>query len=257
MNLHDFNDNVESLNTVFRSWFDRFFPQGPTEKFGEFGKFSHAISFETEARLELRNRFEIGLLFTLFSSKNSSESSISAGEYSIYGDMNAKMTVLNPNLVLYRYFPLSRIFILEIYGGLGYYYAKIPYNQQLRYVLPSSSHSEAINADLHSHGVGALAGLTLEIRLLKSIGVLLGARYRLVRMGNIVGPGTLTSSESGQNNVERGVLYHYNDQAWDSQIGAQPMLIFSQNPPSGLDSVRQAKLNLSGPTFLVGLRFWF
>jgi len=184
-----------------------------TEKSGEFGRLSNAHSFESEARFEIRNRFEIGLVFDYFTAQMASESTVTSGDYSTYGNMDANLTILNPNLVLDRYYPLSRALILEIYAGVGYYYAKIPFAQYLHLDTPGSFSWVKTNANLSSHG-----------------------------------------SEASINN---GILYYYNNHELAPETDPLPMLIYAEEKPVGLDGLREARLNLNGWTFLVGLRFWF
>lgn len=257
LNFSDFNTNAESLNSLFSYWYDKFSPYGMTEKSGEFGRLSNAHSFESEARFEIRNRFEIGLVFDYFTAQMTSESTVTSGDYSTYGNMDANLTILNPNLVLDRYYPLSRALILEIYAGVGYYYAKIPFAQYLHLDTPGSFSWVKTNANLSSHGLGVMTGIALEVRPIRFIGLLLGTRYRLVHMGELSGSGTIKDSNGGEASINSGILYYYNNRELAPEIDPLPMLLYAEEKPVGLDGLREARLNLNGWTFLVGLRFWF
>lgn len=256
LSLNDFNDHAESLGSIFSYLYNELSPPGTPEKSVEFEKLSHANSFESEMRIEFAPRFEIGLVFTYFATQKISENTITAGEYSIAGRMDTKITLLNPNLVLYHYIPLSKAFYVELYAGGGYYYAQVPFKQDLNYDLPEFSSQQKVDTNLRSHGWGALAGITFEIRPLKFVGLLFGARYRYVEMGKIFGSGTIEDSEEGVTDIDNGNLYYYINKEMP-EIGDLPSLIFAEEEPQNLAEVRQAKLDLSGYTLLVGLRFWF
>lgn len=258
LSLNDFNDNANSLGSLFNNLYSDLSPPGGQKKSLEFGKLGHASSFETEMRIEIGYRFEIGIIFTYFRTQKTSENTILSGNYEVYGKTNVKMTLLNPNLVLFYYFPLTSIVTVELYGGGGYYYAKIPYDEHLHFDIPGTFHWTKTITDLRSQGWGALAGITFEIRPISLVGLLLGARYRYVQMGNLSGSGTLEDSNTGKTEVDKGVLYYYLNKEYEAKYGSSfPMLIFAENKPQGLAGVREARLDLTGFTFLIGLRFWF
>lgn len=256
LSLNDFNDHAESLSSIFSYLYNELSPPDTPEKSVEFGKLSHANSFESEMRIELAPRFEIGLVFIYFTTQKISENTITAGQYSIEGKMDTKMTILNPNLVLYHYIPLSKAFYVELYAGGGYYYAQVPFKQDLSFDIPEFFYQQKVDTNLRSHGWGALAGITFEIRPLRFIGLLFGARYRYVQMGKIFGSGTIEDSDEGVVDIDNGTLYYYMNKEI-TEIGDLPFLIFAEEEPQNLAEVRQAKLDLTGYTLLVGLRFWF
>ena len=113
------------------------------------------------------------------------------------------------------------------------------------------------NANLRSHGLGVMTGIALEVRPIRFIGLLLGTRYRLVHMGELSGSGTIKDSNGGEASINSGILYYYNNRELAPEIDPLPMLIYAEEKPVGLDGLREARLNLNGWTFLVGLRFWF
>ena len=265
LSLNDFNDHTNSLNNMFSLIYDRFPSIGPPIfKSKEFEGLEHASSFESEIRIEIKNRFEIGFLFSYFLTHKSSESFVTAGSYEIFGQLSTKMTLLNPNLVLFHYIPFTKWFYVELSMGLGYYYAKVPFNQFLSidhpYLFEQNDYfyQQSLNTNLRSHGFGALAGLTFEIRPLKFLGILLGARYRFVQMGKLSGSGIYEDTNTPQTEIDSGVLYYYYDQDLQSEFGEKfSQLIFSADLPQGFFGLRQVKLDLTGYTLIIGLRFWF
>ena len=257
LHFTDFDQNSESYNALFNHWFDVFSPAGFTEKTGNFGRFSHANSFETEMRLEIANQFELALIFDVYSSKMRNEVTINSGEYSVYGFIDSKIAILNPNLVLDRYFVLTKGVYLEPYVGVGYFFAKMPYKQYFRFYTPESPGFEETSATLKTHGIGILGGLTLEVRPFKFLGLVVGARYREVQMKKISGSGSFIDSETGKKKIDDGTLYMYENTDHLADIGFLPMLVFSEERPDHLYNVREAELNLSGWTFLGGIRIWF
>ncbi|MFQ6068955.1 MAG: hypothetical protein ACE5LC_00355 [Candidatus Aminicenantales bacterium] len=265
LHLSDFEDHVKSLNTMFNSIYDNFPPVGQeVEKTIGLAGLKRASSFESELRMEIVRRFEIGILFTYYFAQQESRSSVRAGNYEVLAEMTTKLTIINPNLVLFHYIPFSKRFTLELYAGAGYYYAHLPFNQFLSFDHPelfghiNYFYQQAVKANLGSHGLGALAGVTLEIRPVRFLGILLGGRYRTVHMGRLSGSGTFKDTYTPLTEIERGVLYYYYDQDLEQEFGADfPLLIYSEDEPTGLEGLKEARLNLTGWTLIIGLRIWF
>lgn len=261
---HDFNDHMNSLNNMFDHIYESFPPIDPLEKSFESRRTRRGLSFESDVRLKLVRGIDIGIIFTYSYRRRIIEPTITAGNYGILGDVNFRMHIYNPNLVLFYYIPFTKVFLVELYGGIGYYYVRVPFKHSLSYNHPNLFgqsdyvYQQTFDTTLNSHGWGPLAGATLEIRPFRVLGFLFGIRYRYVEMGRLSGSGTFRDTYTPETTIDKGVLYYYYDQDLQSEFGELfPLLLFAADEPVGLVGLREARLDLSGFVFIVGLRLYF
>jgi len=261
ISFSDFDDNIDSLNNLFTQIYN-LFPDQDRGNLFEKSRFSY--SFETELRIWVTKGIDIGVIFTYLHARKKSAASALSNTNSTAGQVSFKLNVINPNLVLFYYVPISKGFLVELYGGLGYHYAWIPFWEVLNLNLVDYSfggqqpyvYTSTVNTKLKSHGWGLLGGITFEVRPVRALGFLLGVRYKSVEMGRIFGSGTFKDSNTPERQIDEGILYYGEKTEWGAAFPGEdfPVLVFSDVEP--LD-YRQAILDLTGFSLIIGVRLYF
>lgn len=164
-------------------------------------------------------------------------------------------------LSLYYSPRLSPALGLLISGGLGFYNARLRYDQQMQVLTVAGDildRGTLINCSGNS--LGYHLGVGLEHRLTHRLSFLIDSQWRLCRIRSLQGDMLVTAYADGielYRISEEGYLYHLIEEDFDTGLRRERLGVAAALPEGGIGfpaNIRWAFLDLSGVTFRVGLR---
>jgi hypothetical protein len=154
-----------------------------------------------------------------------------------------------PVKVIARFYPGAGFYVR---GALGLYAVKAGY----LYRRESAGVWEQWKGSASTTGLGGEAAFGGEWDIAPRTLLFLEAGLRMASVAGLTGQNTYTGS-GGESVREAGTLYYFRQTADDESD--YPMVLVQANPPSGPDisNVRRARVNVSGTSFRVGVRYRF
>jgi opacity protein-like surface antigen len=161
--------------------------------------------------------------------------------------------VIPVTLSIYWRVPIGSRLTLSIGGGPGLYLTKLRYNSNLVSSLWGQNPAE-YSFQANKTTFGAQGGLDIEIRLSRSLALLVGVHGRLAKVGDIKGDASFRWKSFQQSSQD---VYWIYDQAADDK--KYKRFSFTAETPSeiGVENARKGNLDLSGVTAVFGFQFGF
>lgn len=262
--MGDINDCLESVNR--NETFEFWRKTSPDRVVGEIKKLDNRAShWEMELRFDLTARIGIAMS-TSGPFDRHNESSVIYTKIGYYGPHITTLTykprvkVLPIRLSVY-YSPLaiSRASIL-ISAGIGFYPAKMEQSLNYKMKSPFGEGWHVLDWEARRQfSLGFHGGVGAEIRLLRSLALVIEYQRRHVRISGF--KGTMTWTDNAGNQYEwKGTLYYYKE--FDENIVAKyaRLEVYDEPPIYGVGpptDVREASLDLSGHSLQIGIRLIF
>ncbi len=159
-----------------------------------------------------------------------------------------QVTAIPITFNFHYYVPAGSSLKFVFTAGVGYYLTKPNFD----FVIGGSGSSSTEKYDLSGSGFGFHGGLGLDVALSPAVSLVLDFLGRYATASGFTG--SYTTSSGSQTN---GKLYYY--EATVTGAGVFPVLTYSNTMPSGsgVGNAREAKLDLSGFSALLGFVFHF
>jgi len=244
----DLNDGLKGLNDYYDRYFWFF---GLTKSGGEYRPVHPGFHFGGDFIVQISPWLGVGLGLGYFQGMN--ESLVNFEPVAANVKTNPKVSAVPLRLGLNVTLPAGRILNINFHGGLGYYLAKISYD--LRASTPGSWF--LYNTEAHASGLGFHGGMGVEFKLSPAISLFLEGQGRYANIGGFRGSTSQTAS-SGAHTSETGQLYYYKLNL-TFPLGTFPVILINHTIPSSssISDVREAKIDLSGFSLVLGMIFHF
>jgi hypothetical protein len=161
--------------------------------------------------------------------------------------------VIPVTLSIYWRVPIGSRLTLSIGGGPGLYLTKLRYNSNLVSSLWGQNPVE-YSFQANKTTFGAQGGLDIEIRLSRSLALLVGVHGRLAKVDDIKGDGSFRWKSFQQNSQD---VYWIYDQAADDKKYKRFSVAAETPSEVGVENARKGNLDLSGVTAVFGFQFGF
>jgi opacity protein-like surface antigen len=155
-----------------------------------------------------------------------------------------KVSAIPITATFYYFLPSSGRVRIFLDAGLGYYLGKYTDAWHLEFFGPTDE-----TLDTTANGIGFHGGLGIEVPFSPAISFLFEARGRYASLGNFKGTDTTSfTSTTGDVWIENLDTFG---------LGTFPLLTIDTGTPSSSTTPRQAKLDLSGFSAVIGFLFHF
>ena len=197
-----------------------------------------------EFLLQFDPSLALGLGVGYIQASKSSTLSLTYGSTSVQDSWAPKASAIPITATFYYTLPSTGSVKIFIDAGVGYYLGK--YTDAWHVVFFGTSDE---TLDMTANGIGFHGGLGVEIPFSPAISFLFEARGRYASLGNFKGTDATSSTTTTGN-------------AWIENVnalgfGTFPLLYLESSTPSSSVSPRQAKLDFSGFSAVVGFLFHF
>jgi hypothetical protein len=243
----DLNDGLKGMNDYYDRYFWFF---GLTRSGEEFRPVHLGFNFGGDFIVQITPLLGVGLGAGYFQGMN--ESLATYGPVAASVKTNPKLSAVPLRLGLNVTLPAGALMNINFHGGLGYYLARMSYD--LRSTAPGSWFQYSVEAE--ASGFGFHGGIGLEFKLSPTISLFFEGQGRYARIGGFHGSIDIADS-SGGHGSENGKLYCY--KYIIPPLGTFPVILVSDTVPSGssVSDVREAKIDLSGFSLVLGMIFHF
>jgi hypothetical protein len=147
---------------------------------------------------------------------------------------------------------LSPLTNLYVRGGISYYFARCFYLYQIR----ADDWIQEWEGKANARGLGLIGGLGFIKNLTPSLSFVAEGTGRLIKIEGFTGKGT-SNDETGQILTEEGKLYFIQNQVLEQRTHSTLFIRKTKPNEAGIIAAREAKINLSGISLRIGLRFNF
>ena len=224
---------------------------------GQYRAFHLGWHFGGEVIVELGPRFGVGLGAGYIQASRQSAFSYAWWDFSEAESYKPTLSIVPLTLNLHYALSSSGPFVIDIYGGPGYYLASFQHEGT------STSNffgfKETTTFKAQKGVVGGQGGISLEFRMNSVLGLIVQAEGRLARISDPIGDWT--------DQVET-LLVSWREQGrgrvfWCYDVSAEgtdyPRIAFSKTQPSEIlfSNVRKGSINLSGISATAGLKIRF
>jgi hypothetical protein len=224
---------------------------------GQYHAFHLGLHFGGEVIVALGPRFGIGLGVGYIRASRQSAFGYEWWDFSEEESYKPTLSIVPLSLNLHYALPLGGPFVIDIYGGPGYYIASFQHEGTL--TSNFFGYEETTTFKAQKGVVGGQGGIGLEFQMNSVLGLVVQAEGRLARISDPTGDWTdqvdtllVSWREQG-----RGRVF------WCYDIGAggtdYPRIAFSKTQPSDIlfSNIRKGSINLSGISAMAGLKIRF
>jgi hypothetical protein len=243
------------VNDASKGWSD-YYSQGVLVSYTPSGKFEPihlGFDFGGDFILQFTPQLGIGIgSGYMTASKTFSIDHTHSGWDNVVYTSDITMGAIPIKLSLYYFLPMGPNINLILQAGGGYYMASLKYHFRAE----DPSYYEDRDMDTKGGGVGFHGGLGLEIDFSPMVGFFIDLTGRYASISNFKGDFTISNTWSSAI-VTDSNLYFFRYYEWP--FGNFPLLMVSTTTPSGsgISDVRQAKIDFSGISALLGFIFRF
>ena len=239
----DLNDGIQGLADFYADQIHR--PAG-----GETAPLRTGLQYGGEIGFKLlpRLRLSVGAEFLRASKENVLAF---AGDSEIPSDLTVKpsFSAIPVHLTL-AYYPLD---FLYLKAGAGYFFTRAEY----RYVFTHGDILRDWEGEATASGAGFLAGIGLDLSLGRYFCLTAEASGRYAKISGFSGTNAYRDEISTEPYLETGTLYAFDVRT--TSRTAYPLVFIRNGKPfeSGVENAREARLDLTGLSVRIGLKYRF
>jgi hypothetical protein len=246
---NDINDHLQSYNDYYND---------TTVTVGsEFEMIKMGMDFSGEILVSFMPNFSIGIGAGYISAGKETTLELSDTMYSADYTYNPKFSVIPITLSLYYEIPIGSSIQVVLNAGLGYYLGTVNFDHIYFGDVGSYTYEESYIWSARSNAMGFHGGIDLELGIARNVALVVGAKGRYAKLTDLTGDEdyeyTTSFGYSSSSTYEDMTLWYY---IYDEEL---PLAELWENKPTGMyvSDARKAEVNLSGLTFLAGIKISF
>ncbi len=246
---NDINDHLQSYNDYYND---------TTVTVGsEFEMIKMGMDFSGEILISFMPNFSIGIGAGYISAGKETTLELSDTMYSADYTYNPKFSVIPITLSFYYGIPIGSSIQVVLNAGLGYYLGTVNFDHIYFGDVGSYTYEESYIWSAQSNAFGFHGGIDLELGIARNVALVVGAKGRYAKLTDLTGDEdyefTTSYGYSSSSTYEDMTLWYY---IYDEEL---PLAELWENKPTGMyvSDARKAEVNLSGLTFLAGIKISF
>jgi hypothetical protein len=246
----DLNQGLQGLNDFARGEY--------LSVSGQYKKLHAGYDLQGELILNLSPHLGVALGAGYFQASKKSSLSYNFWIISAEDTLHPKINVIPFTLGIYYNFHLSRLLVLNLNAGLGYYWGKLKWEDQYTFEVQGLSDRGTEKWNASKGTIGFQGGLGIDFHLTSHLALVFEGFGRYAKLKGLSGDWTLEGKDTSGSYRESGerALWYFE---LSSETGKYPMVgLYEERPESSsFLNVHEAAINLSGFSVRAGVKFTF
>jgi hypothetical protein len=219
-----------------------------TQPEGNSGPVHLGYSLDIQLLFPLSDQISWGIGLEFLQAKNESSVDYRQGSAFHILRMRPRLSALPISLFL-SFSPISDVYVR---AGISYYFARYSYLYQIQ----TDDSVREWEGKANGRNLGLAGGLGFLKNISPSLSFVAEATGRLIKIDGFKGRGTF-KDEDGKILTEEGKLYSIQNQVSGQQTHTTLFIRETRPNEAGITEAREARINLSGISIRIGLRFYF
>jgi hypothetical protein len=205
-------------------------------------------SLDLELLFPLSSQLSWGIGFEFLQAKN--ESSVEFRQGAVLHTLHTHPHLSAVPISLFL--SVSPLANLYVRGGISYYFARCSYLYQIQ----TDNWSQEWEGKANAQGLGLMGGVGFIKNITPSLSFVAEGTGRLIKIEGFTGKGT-SKDETGQILTEEGKLYFIQNQLLEQRTHNTLFIRRTKPNEAGIIMAREAKIDFSGISLRIGLRYNF